>query len=233
MGHYLASPIFFEDILASLILASLGFVLAYSRRVRASLTFKEAHVGTKGSFGKLGTSLSRTVKEFCVRYPALLSGYMIYGYLFISTVKFFLDEKKGPLSAFDIFVHFDSLLWMWLLALALVKIIEIRSKLHREETTKLVHKQEIEVRQMQLATLLEIVRGLQHEVNNPLTIILMTLGKLERRHLDADEFRESIKTIRKATERISSTLKAFTSAKQYEVSKSPVGQIIKPPDAGG
>lgn len=175
-------------------------------------------------------ALYKNLKEFCIRYPAVLSGYFIYSYLFISTIKFFLDTKKTDLNLFDIFQHFDSLLWMWLLALALVKIIEIRSRLYRQETAELVHKQELQVRETQLTTLVEVVRGLQHEINNPLTIILMTLGTFERHTVSADELRESIKTIRKATERIASTLRAFTTAKQYEVSESPVGQIAKPPE---
>jgi signal transduction histidine kinase len=230
MGHYLASPFFFEDILKPLVIALLGFLYVQYRGTHKTLPYFWSGMNDRSAIGNFVTDLYKTAKEFCIRYPAVLSGYMIYSYLFVSTIKFFLDQKKTTLSAFDIFQHFDSLLWMWLLAVALVKIIDIRSRLHQQETTQLVHQQEVEVRRMQLATLLEIVRGLQHEVNNPLTIILMTLGKLEQRSVSAEELRESVKTIRKATERISDTLKAFTAAKQYAVSESPVGHIVKPPD---
>lgn len=230
MGHYLASPFFFEDILTPTFLGLLGFLYVRTRGTRKTSLYIGSGMKYQKTARNFVIGVYRNAKEFCIRYPALLSGYMIYGYLFVSTIKFFLDAKKTTLSAFDIFQHFDSLLWMWLLSLALVKIINIRSRLHGQETAQLIRQQELEVRQMQLNTLLQIVRGLQHEVNNPLTIILMMVGKLERRSINAEELRESLKTIRKATERISSTLKAFTSAKQYEVSESPVGQIAKPPE---
>ncbi|HEY5615937.1 MAG TPA: histidine kinase dimerization/phospho-acceptor domain-containing protein [Bacteroidota bacterium] len=175
-------------------------------------------------------SFYKTVKEFFVRYPAVMSGYIIYSYLFISTIKFFLDEKEKSLEAFDIFQRFDSLLWMWLLSVSLVKIIDIRTKLHQHEKEQMMHRQDLEVKKMQLSTLLEIVRGLQHEVNNPLTIIIMTSGKLDRQLVAQPELRESVATIKGAAERISNTLDAFSRAKQYEVDTSPVGNIAKPPD---
>jgi signal transduction histidine kinase len=232
MERYLASPFFFEDILAPSVLGLLGFLCVRNRGTHKTSSYVGSGMKEQNTARNFVSGLYRNARDFCIRYPALLSGYMIYGYLFVSTMKFFLDAKKSTLSAFDIFQHFDSLLWMWLLSLALVKIINIRTRLHGQETAQLVRQQELEVRQMQLNTLLQIVRGLQHEVNNPLTIILMTVGKLERRSINAEELRESLKTIRKATERISDTLKAFTSAKQYEVSESPVGHIAKPPEQG-
>ncbi len=232
MERYLASPFFFEDILAPSVLGLLGFLYVRNRGTHKTSSYVGSGMKEQNTARNFVSGLYRNARDFCIRYPALLSGYMIYGYLFVSTMKFFLDAKKSTLSAFDIFQHFDSLLWMWLLSLALVKIINIRTRLHGQETAQLVREQELEVRQMQLNTLLQIVRGLQHEVNNPLTIILMTVGKLERRSINAEELRESLKTIRKATERISDTLKAFTSAKQYEVSESPVGHIAKPPEQG-
>jgi signal transduction histidine kinase len=174
-------------------------------------------------------SLPSRVKEFFIRYPAVLSGYIIYSYFFISTIKFFLDEKRSSLSGLDIFERYDALLWMWLLAVALVKIINIRTQLHQKETERLKQQQELEVKQMQLTTLVEIVRGLQHEVNNPLTIVMMTAGKLERLVAGNATAVESVKTIRSAAERIAKTLDAFSRAKRYEVDSSPVGPIAKPP----
>ena len=142
MGHYLASPFFFEDILAPSILALLGFLYIQFRGTHKILLDVRSGMNNQSSARRFLKALYSNAREFFIRYPALLSGYMIYGYLFISTIKFFVDEKKGDLTAFDIFQHFDSVLWMWLLALALVKIINIRSRLHEQETARLVHQQE-------------------------------------------------------------------------------------------
>ena len=174
--------------------------------------------------------LYHTMKQFFVQYPAVMSGYIIYSYMFIATIKFFVDEKEGHLEAFDIFQRFDSLFWMWLLSVSLVKIINIRTRLHEQEKDKLMQHQELEVKQMQLSTLVEIVRGLQHEVNNPLTIIMMNSSKLERQLIVQQDLREVVVTIREAAERIARTLDSFSQAKQYEVDKSPVGNIVKPPN---
>ncbi|MCI0708017.1 MAG: hypothetical protein L0Y80_11105 [Ignavibacteriae bacterium] len=175
-------------------------------------------------------NLYNTIKEFFVRYPAVMSGYIIYSYFFISTMKYFLDKKTGDLTFFDIFQRFDSLFWMWLLSVSLVKIIDIRTKLHQNEKEQLVQSKELEVKQMQLSTLVEIVRGLQHEVNNPLTIIMMNAGKLDRELFGKEVLREHTGTIKEAAERIANTLDAFSRAKLYEVDQSPVGNIAKPPD---
>ncbi len=223
----LASASFFEHILPPAVVAALGFLFILFRgKGRISLCKQTMKRNAGLNFF---ASFYRNSKDFFIRYPAVLSGCIIYSYLFISTIKFFLDEKKTPLGGFDIFQHFDGLLWMWLLAVALVKIIDIRTKLHQKETTQLVQQQELEMKKMQLKTLVEIVRGLQHEVNNPLTIIMMIVGKLERRLGSQQELRENAKTIRSATERIAKTLDSFTRAKKYETSDSPIGQIASPP----
>ncbi len=228
MTTNLASTSFFEDIVLPTMIFVFGLLFVRRRKKK----IPRAH--TTGSQPKkplnLGFKLYETAKDFFVRYPAVLSGYIIYSYLFISTMKFFLDEKNGPLGAFDIFQRFDSLLWMWLLAVALVKIIEIRTKLHNREKDQMVQRQELEVRQMQLTTLVETVRGLQHEVNNPLTIIMLSAGKLERQLAVDDESLETVRTILNATSRITKTLDAFIRAKRYTTDNSPVGQIAKPPE---
>lgn len=223
----LASASFFEDILLPMIVLALGLLFVRLRSNGKQNAHKK--VTQQKEPMNPGLNLYASVRDFFVQYPAVLSGYIIYGYLFISTIKFFLDEKNGALGAFDIFLRFDSVLWMWLLAVALVKIIEIRTKLYAREKDRLVQHQELEVRQMQLTTLIETVRGLQHEVNNPLAIIMMSVGRLERQLSIDEESRKVARTISSATNRIAKTLEAFTRAKRYEVDNSPVGQLAKPP----
>lgn len=228
MNEILASSAFFGDILPIIAAFVLGFLFVQLRSKKIHL--QNRSVERKSKPMTLLVSMYSNVKEFFIRYPAVLSGYIIYSYFFISTIKFFLDEKRAPLGSFDIFERYDALLWMWLLALALVKIIDIRTKLHQKETERLRHQQELEVKQMQLATLVETVRGLQHEVNNPLTIVMMTAGKLERIISGNSDAVECVKTIRSSTERIARTLDAFSRAKRYEVDSSPVGPLAKPPN---
>lgn len=47
------------------------------------------------------------VKELFVKYPAILSGCLLYGYLFISIIRLFVKAKRGILLIEDIYDIFD------------------------------------------------------------------------------------------------------------------------------
>jgi signal transduction histidine kinase len=176
-------------------------------------------------------SILSSLKDFGIRYPAVLSGYIIYSYLFVTTIDFFLEVKNPGrgFDAFDFFKQFDSLIWMWLLALALVKVIDYRTRLHERETEELRLNNERRLQQAQLETLKEVVRGLQHEVNNPLTIIMMYLRKIERKGLDESVRHHALTVIRESAQRIAKILRRFSDAESYETTSSPVGHIATPP----
>ncbi len=173
----------------------------------------------------------QSLKDFCIRYPAVLSGYILYSCLFITTIDFFLDVKDPTrgLHPFDLVKQFDSLLWMWLLALSLVKIIEFRTRLHEQEKAELRRQQELQVQKTQLTTLLEVIRGLQHEINNPLTIVMVYLQKMERMSI-TNELRQTIATVRVGTQRIASILRRYSEAQSYSTTATPVGAIATPPE---
>ena len=69
---------------------------------------------------------------------------------------------------------------MWLLSVALVKVIEMRTKLHESEEQRLIAEREMQLQQTQLKTLHEVTRGIQHHINNPLSIIMLTLGSAHK-----------------------------------------------------
>ena len=112
--------------------------------------------------GKLAT-LWISIKDLPIKYPAIISGYIIYLYLFMTMVRFFVIAKHTHISFLDILEIFDALPFMWLLALTLVKVIEIRTKLHESETQRVLKDRELQIRETQLKTM--------HDLKNPFAAI--------------------------------------------------------------
>lgn len=172
------------------------------------------------------------IKDFCIKYPAVLSGYIIYSYFFISTMDFYRDFKANSLEhGFDYFKNFDSLFWMWLLAYALVKVIEYRSKFAEQEHARLEQQKELELQQTQLKTMHEVVRGLQHDINNPLTIILAYLRRAEKAAENAPDILKSLNEVKEGAERIAKALRDYSEAKGVATVSSPVGEVAQPKKA--
>jgi signal transduction histidine kinase len=104
-----------------------------------------------------------SLKTLPIKYPAIISGYIIYSYLFMTMIRFFIIAKHTHITVWDAFEIFDALPFMWLLALTLVKVIEIRTKLHESETQRALKERELQIRETQLKTM--------HDLKNPFAAI--------------------------------------------------------------
>jgi len=172
--------------------------------------------------------LFEPLTNFFARYPAVLSGYIIYLYLFFATLDFYQDVKeRAPRHITDYFQNFDALIWMWLLAWALVKVIEYRTKVQTHEKKEFEHQQELKLRQMQLNTMQEVIRALQHDINNPLTIILAYLRRAEKAAANSPEILENLAEVKSGAERIAKCLSDFAKARAYATIDSPVGPLAQ------
>lgn len=165
------------------------------------------------------------VRDFILRYPAILAAYLIYSYYFISTMDFYIRFKHRHFGTTEALQHFDTVLWMWLLAFLLVKVIELRERLHQKERETLEKQHDIELKETQIQTLHEVILTLKHEINNPLAIILGYIRLLRKQVNDPDAVKK-IDEIEHASQRINHALKEFSAAQVYEVSDSPVGNLV-------
>ena len=173
--------------------------------------------------------LFEPLTNFFARYPAVLSGYIIYLYLFFATLDFYRDVKEKAIHHFaDYFQNFDALIWMWLLAWALVKVIEYRTKMQIHEKKELEDQQELKLKRTQLNTMQEVVRALQHDINNPLTIILAYLRRAEKAAANSPEILENLAEVKSGAERIAKSLSDFAKARSYATINSPVGPLAQP-----
>jgi signal transduction histidine kinase len=164
---------------------------------------------------KLTRHLVITARDFFAKYPAVLSGYVIYAYLFVSIMHFYIKARAGIPQAYDIFETFSALPFMWFLSVALVKVIEIRTKLQESEKQCILAKKEVELHQAQLQTMQETVRALQHHINNPLTVIKLSMDIARKAAHENDDIDRTLTLAEKSVSRIQNALIDFSSAKQY------------------
>jgi len=180
------------------------------------------------SLKKALASIFYPIRDFFIKHPAVLSGYIIYAYFFITTMGFYRDLKETHFKSFNIVERFDALIWMWLLAVVLVKVIEYRNRLTKQDRLRIEHEKELEIKSAQLATAHQMIRTLQHQINNPLSVILLYVQRALRKEQLSPGGLESLTEIKNSAERISSVLNEFANAQGIETVGSPVGNLITP-----
>jgi signal transduction histidine kinase len=166
----------------------------------------------------------KSLKEIPTKYPAVISGYIIYSYLFVAMIRFFILAKRSPPTFYEVIEIFDALPFLWVLAVTLVKVIQIRTKLHESEILRNLKEQELQVKQTQLSTMQEVVLGMQHQINNPLAVISLTLHKVRRTLSLSKEMEINIDSIEIESKRIAQALKDFRASEEYNVEH--VGNVI-------
>jgi signal transduction histidine kinase len=176
----------------------------------------------------------KQAKAFCIAYPAVLSGFVIYSYLFYCILQYFFKVKSYNMiqshAVKNILESFDAFPFMWLLSVALVKVIEIRTKLHESEAQRLVIEREMQLKHTQLKTLQEVTRGVQHHINNPLAIISLSIRPIQKAADNNPEILHHLNVVEEAVNRITTALNDFSKVSDYTVeSAGPiVGDIVMP-----
>jgi signal transduction histidine kinase len=173
-------------------------------------------------------------KAFCIAYPAFLSGFFIYSYLFFCILQYFFKVNSSSLFHSHVLTNiiesFDAFPFMWFLSVALVKVIEVRTKLHESEEKRILAEREKQLHQSQLKTLREVTRGVQHHVNNPLAIIALTLVPARKAAGKNQKILHQLDVIDEAVKRMATALEDFSKVHEYTVeSAGPiVGDIVTP-----
>jgi len=175
--------------------------------------------------------LYEEAKNFCIKYPAVISGLFIYSYLMFCIIHYFFKVKNFSIHTSFLLENaidsFDAFPFMWLLSVVLVKIIEVRTKLHESEEQRLVAEREIQLHQTQLNTLREVTYGIQHHVNNPLSIIILSLSSAHKAAAGNPKLTKQLNTIEEEVNRIIAALSDFSKVGAYSVESidSKVGTI--------
>ena len=151
-----------------------------------------------------------SLKGLCEKYPAVVLGYFLVGYSSIAIVRMLLRAKKGYLFFEDLYDVFSALPFMWLLALSIVQIIHERSRLRQIQNELAREQLQRQITEIQLSALKQAEKVLQHDINNPLAIIALSLSHLKRAvQVDRDLVDETA-DIECASQRIGSVLTEFS-----------------------
>ena len=126
--------------------------------------------------------LFRVVKDTVVQNPAVLAGYLIYMYYFFVTLDFYENFKLAHLTSSDFLMHFDAVLWMWLLAYAYVKILSNREKTRLHEKLHLIQEHQAKEAEWKCNQYQFLTEELKTEVNEPIAIATGYVRLIQQLH---------------------------------------------------
>jgi signal transduction histidine kinase len=115
---------------------------------------------------------------------------------------------------------------MWVLAFVLVKVIELRERVHAREHAMKEQLHAIALHETQMQTLRDVIITLRHEINNPLAIVLGYVH-LMKKSSSPDDALKHVNDIEAAALRIQSALKEFADITSYDTADSPAGKYVK------
>ncbi len=176
------------------------------------------------------TKIFRPIQDWIIHHPALFSGFLIYAYYLFTSSHFLLDFYGGgeddSLTFVDYVSEFDALPFMWLLAFALVRLLQYQEKIHEQEKKALERQRQVEVQKAQFRTLQEVTIALMDKINNPAAVIVMHARRLGKRVYRPAAVQTDIEAIRKAAFRISKILTDLSSMEEYKFLEQPYGRMV-------
>lgn len=160
------------------------------------------------------------IKGFVDRYPVIVAALVIYLWYLLTSFNLF-QHKTEHHSFLDYIMEFDSLIFLWIAAAALLQV----QRLRKSHTKEAEHRHEIERvldRQQMYSQLVgDITALLQDNVNNPLAVISVTTQEIRKRFEKDAEIMRWLDRIDGAMQRIHHTirdLQAYESQKLIESS---------------
>lgn len=153
----------------------------------------------------------RLMRDTAVQYPAVISGYLIYMYYFLVTMDFYKNIKTHFLSSNEFLTHFDALLWMWLLAYALVKVIGYREKVHLHEQLLLIQEHQAREAEWRCDRYETLTSELKTEVNEPIAIATGYVRLIQQQHHDGNGISSKLDAIDSQLRKVIKGLDGFYS----------------------
>jgi signal transduction histidine kinase len=121
---------------------------------------------------------------FVDKYSIIVSGVVIYIYFLLSSLDV-LRSRAASRSWVDFILQFDSLIFLWLIAVVAIQLQRYRQRVREQEEYQHKVQYEFDRQRTKLQVVEEITSLLQDNINNPLAIISLNSQKL-RRKLDGD-----------------------------------------------
>jgi signal transduction histidine kinase len=163
------------------------------------------------------------------RYPVVIAALVIYLYYLLTSFNLFQHNTK-PRNFVDYVMQFDSLIFMWIAAAALLQLQKFRKEHKNEENRRREMERIFDRQQIYTSLVKDITMLLQDNVNNPLAIISLTTQEIRRRFEQDTEILHWLDRIDGAMQRIHNTirdLQAYEAQKLMESSALSLQEQIK------
>jgi signal transduction histidine kinase len=126
---------------------------------------------------------------FLEKHSLLVAAAAIYGYYLFTSMNLF-EHSEVKKTFFDYLLQFDSLIFMWVIAVVVVQLQKYRKENRDQEEHRKNSLLQFERQRVQLEVLDDITELLQDSVNSPLTAISIATQSIRRRF----EFDEEVLT---------------------------------------
>ncbi|MGD0338197.1 MAG: hypothetical protein ABSB78_05360 [Bacteroidota bacterium] len=147
----------------------------------------------------------------------------------ITVFNIFYDIHFQRFDFFTWFFKVESLLFFFILSYIFQRLVMMNQYLHQEELKRLDIEQKWQLKEKEISTLHEVTRSLQHNIANPLAIILM-VSQAAKRHGTGNLPDEDLKRWEQceiAAKKISEVLVRIQSMTEYETEETPAGKVIR------
>ncbi|MGA9364953.1 MAG: hypothetical protein WBW16_11375 [Bacteroidota bacterium] len=161
--------------------------------------------------------LFQSIAGWARKYPAVIIGIGIFGYYLATALDLFKKSGRMHLTTMDFFLHFDSLIWMWIAAFVFIKLQKTKERFHGEEVEKLMMQHQIEKSKIASTILNEITRQLQDTINNPLAIIGVMTEDIRKRFVGEPDVMRRLDQIDTSLQRIHNAIKDVANYQTVQV----------------
>lgn len=160
------------------------------------------------------------------RYPIIVAAVAIYLYYLLTSIDLF--QHKGEKRSFlDYVMQFDSLIFMWIAAAALLQIQKMRKTNREEERQRRAIETALDRQQMYERIVNDITTLLQDSVNNPLAVISITTQEIRKKFGTETELVKWLDRIDGAISRISITIRDLQAYESQKILQETSDAVAK------
>jgi signal transduction histidine kinase len=157
--------------------------------------------------GTMVKSIWKKLLRWVNAYPIVISVLGIYAYYLFTTLNLFKKSEVTRLSFSDFIVHYDSLIWMWLVVYLYFRAQTIKKKYESNELSRNQILSEVEKSSIASVVLHNVIHLLQDAINNPLAIIGSTTEEIRRQSSSDPRLNRQFDQIEASLQRIHNAIK--------------------------
>jgi signal transduction histidine kinase len=157
--------------------------------------------------GTMVKSIWKKLLRWVNAYPVVIAILGIYAYYLFTTLNLFRKSEVTRLSFSDFLVHYDSLIWMWLVVYLFSRGQTIKEKYESNELSRKQILSEVEKSSIASVVLHNVIHLLQDAINNPLAIIGSTTEEIRKQSSSDPRLSRQFDQIEASLQRIHNAIK--------------------------